>query len=130
MIKRLASSAVLTALFLLISNLVYADLYWVYIDNIGKVHAGFEAYHTEKGDVVAVAPYLDKYKPTKAELARYFIIVADLTAEEIAELLEPIETVKARRRKVTVANLKNIKQEDMVDVEILNNNIIVKPISK
>jgi hypothetical protein len=133
MIKRLASSAVLTALFLLISNLVYADLYWVYIDNIGKIHPGQEAGQTEKGDVVAICPFSPQYNPSVAELQRYFIVVSDLTEEEKQELLQPFyegETiVKIRKRKITLTNINGIKQKDLVDVQILKNNTVIKLIT-
>jgi len=120
-------------MFLLIANTLYADLCYIFIDNIGKIHPGQEAGQTEKGDVVAICPFSPQYNPSVAELQRYFIVVSDLTEEEKQELLQPFyegETiVKIRKRKITLTNINGIKQKDLVDVQILKNNTVIKLIS-
>ncbi len=126
---------VLTLLFCLIPLICRAEEYYVFIDKIGIVHEGEEDGHTEKGDVVGVYPCTPQYKPTRAELSRYKVIVVDLPKEERDWLTQPEYEddrtreviLKARKRKLNLGNLSLIKQEQKVDKTLITNNIILKP---
>ena len=115
----------LSILFLSISFTCFSKQYYVYIDKIGYVAEGEEAGHTAYGDVVGISPYTPQYKPTRAELSRYKIMVMDLTEEERAELLESeydkdpeiyddAIVIRARKRKIDIDKLTAIKQEEVV----------------
>ncbi len=133
---------VLAILLCLITPLACAEKVYVFIDKIGYVQKGEELGHTAYGDVVTVAPYTSQYKPTRAELDRYKVIVVDLTQKEQEELLEPdwvgtqrdwlngthVE-IKARKRKVDIDNMSAIKQEEEIAKTTLTNNISVKSLS-
>lgn len=133
---------VLSILFLLVSLKCYPEQYYVYIDKIGYVQEGEEAGHSGYGDVVDICPYTSQYKPTKAELAHYKVMVMDLTLQEEIELTEPeveldyvdpemgnvYKTVRARKRKIDIDKLSAIKQEEIVsDKTIVFKELILKP---
>lgn len=109
----------------LITMLCYAEKMYIYIDKIGYVEKGQEAGHTEKGDVVAVVPFTSQYKPTRAELDRYQIIVVDITKEEGEMLLEPVTDgsgldsepiIKCKKRKIDYENFSDKKQEQEAEI--------------
>ena len=130
-------SIVLSLLILLMATSCYAEKYYVFIDNIGSVEKGQEAGQNEKGDVIAICPFTTQYKPTRAELSRYKIIVADLTQEEKDSLTESEtkdvttdgvthkETIRARKRTVDIDKI-SAKQEEEVVKTIITNNLSVK----
>ena len=91
----------LTLIFCLLPLIASAEKYYVYVDKIGKVDVGEEAGHTAYGDVVGISPFTPQYKPTKAERARYKIMVSDLTEQERADLLEVEQGVVRTYDKVT-----------------------------
>jgi len=132
--------------FLLITSTAWAERHYVFIDKIGKVSTGHEAGQTEKGDIVAIVPFRPQFRPTKAELARYKIIVVDFTNDkEISDLLDgvPVSTnkdeqgnqlydvvSKARQRKIDIDNvsLRDVKQEAEVDKMVFKQRIIDKSV--
>lgn len=126
----------LTLLLLTVCNFSYAEKYYVFIDKIGSVEKGQEAGQNEKGDIVGIHPFTKQYKPTKAELDRYKVIIMDLTEDNILYLTESDSfinenklfiTTRARKRKVNLDNITGIKQEEEVEKKTLTDNIILKP---
>ena len=118
----------------MVASFTYAEQCYVYIDKIGIVEQGQEAGHNEYGDVIAILPYESRYKPTRAELDNFKVIVVNLTQQEKDILMEEdgyIEegnfiTTKARKRKIDINKMKLIKQEQEVAKATLINNIISK----
>ena len=123
--------------------LCQAEDYYIFIDKIGVVAKGEEAGHNEYGDVVGISPFTPQYNPTRAELSRYKVIVMDLTKEEKANLLEEdkelidtlptgekrYKTIRARKRKIKIDELKDIKQKEKVDDKNkVFDELIVKPV--
>ena len=137
--REFMKTIIFSILFLLVTLKCYPEQYYVYIDKIGYVAEGEEAGHTAYGDVVGISPYTSQYKPTRAELSRYKIMVMDLTQEEMTELLESeydkdpeiyddARVIRARKRKIDISKLSNIKQEEVVsDKAKVFNHISVKP---
>ncbi len=118
--------------------LCQAEDFYVFIDKIGKVTPGEEAGHTEYGDVVAIQLCIPQYNPTRAELDRYKVIIMDLTEEEKETLMEPEQvideivggyrTVRAKKRKLKIDKLKDIKQKEKVnDKSKVFDQLITKP---
>ena len=81
---------ILLATILLKPTIGSADEYYVFIDNgVGlKESEKRQPGQGERGDVVEIAPFTPQYKPTKAEMDRYQVIVVNLTDEERRSLLE------------------------------------------
>lgn len=125
---------ILNLVFLLIVTNSYADRYYVFMDKIGIVHKDEEAGCTAYGDVVAVHPCTPQYKPTRAELSRYKIVVTDLTEQEREILVEPdfkgVDPqgdpirVKARKRNVDIDKI-TAKQEEEVAKSVIFDNTSV-----
>lgn len=119
----------LSILLTLISNTTYAELYYVCTDSVGKPKSHID---TIKYDIVTIMPYSPQYKPTPAELQRYFVIVVPLQPLDIPDLLAPYvdvdgETIlKARKMKFKYSNIKDIKQEDIIEYETFKKHIISK----
>lgn len=118
--------------------MVWADKYYVYIEEIGHVDKGEEAGHSAKGDIIAINPYTKQYKPTEAERSSYKIIVVDMTLSEKNELvkkeqkvhpLDPDEFVDVtfRKRKVDATFLSTLTQEQNVTKVQFLDKVIVKP---
>jgi hypothetical protein len=132
---------ILILLFCSVATLSYAEKCYVFIDKIGVVHKGEEAGCTEYGDVVGISPFTPQYKPTRAELSRYKIMVIDLTENERNVLVEEetrvigkdsegqdiVETIRARKRKIDIDQLSHVKQEEEVSKNEILQEVIVKP---
>jgi hypothetical protein len=136
MIKRITKRIILIALFLLISSLASAELCYIYIDKVGDANSEQTA-KINKDEVLTICPYKQQYKPTKAELDRYRVVVSDLTEEVKNLMLESVydseqedkSIVQFRKNKINTEPIKDVEQEGVVDVKVLKNNIVVKPIA-
>jgi len=132
----------LTIIFVfIICSMSEAAKYYVFIDKSSIADVGEEAGQNTKGDVIAILPFEDKYKPTKSERNGTQIIVVDLTDTERDQLLEEevkiqgkdsdnkdiIVTITARKRKINFENLGLIKQEQVIDKNTLFQKVILKP---
>jgi len=126
--------------FCLITGTASAEKYYVFIDKVGKVEKGQEAGQNQYGDVISIAPYTSQYKPTRGELARFKVVVMDLTQEEKDYLTEPeqvisyvdpvtkeehYETVRARKRKIDIDQL-SFEQKQEVDKNVVLEQVITK----
>lgn len=132
---------VFISLFLSLANLAFAEKYYLFIDQSGE-QKGYELGQNAKGDVVDAYPVSEDRQPTEAEKAAYKIIIVDMTAQEVGDLLEPkMEMVFAggnlstpmmivtedRKNKVNLALLDKKANGDEIEKVDFNKAVSIKP---
>lgn len=107
--------------------------YYVFIDKRGHNNTN-DVIQNEKGDVIAISPYVEGKMPVEYYNNSFIVKVASLTEENVKEMLsvdttEPIDSklplVTSRARKVKV-NVETLYTKDTLLQQELYENIIIK----
>lgn len=104
----------LVLIVLLMPAICSADKFWIIIENkTTKIDAGEEAGQNEKGDVIAVMPYVAGEKPVEATYDRFLVKLVDMTSTEANALLEEERELTVHEDGVTTAKTLRARKNKM-----------------